>query len=71
VCHSQIDSELCVRHEEGEAVCSRAGLSIGQTDCSFTTRSLVRQLVSRGLTGRPDTTVFPVPVPCSLGTRHL
>ena len=47
---SQIYSELCVWHEEGAAVCGRAGLSSGPTDRSSTTRhgSLVRQMVSSG-----------------------
>jgi len=40
------DSELVLWHEEGAAACGRAGLSIGPTDRSTTTRSLVRQLVS-------------------------
>ena len=48
---SQIDSELCVWHEEGAAVCGRAGLSIRPTDRSSTTRSLVRQMVSSGSEG--------------------
>jgi len=60
--HAQIDSELCVRHEEGAAVCGRAGLPIGPINRSSTTRTLVRQLVSSCSRGRSGTANFLVKV---------